>query len=133
VRSAQSAEVRLYDRLFIVPQPGRATQPNEAGANSGGPARVASTGPDTIFDDHVSFDEATERNYLDDLNPEARKTAKAYVEAALVSAPREARYQFERHGYFIADAIDHDPSRPAFNRAVTLRDSWGREASSKRP
>ncbi|TMI03069.1 MAG: glutamine--tRNA ligase/YqeY domain fusion protein, partial [Betaproteobacteria bacterium] len=132
VRSAQSAEVRLYDRLFIVPQPGRATQPNEAGANSGA-ARVASTGPDTIFDDHVPFDEATERNYLDDLNPEARKTAKAYVEPALVSAPREARYQFERHGYFIADAIDHDPSRPVFNRAVTLRDSWGKEGSAKRP
>ena len=133
VRSAQSAEVRLYDRLFIVPQPGRATQPNEAGANSGGAARVASTGPDTIFDDHVPFEEATERNYLDDLNPEARKTAKAYVEPALVSAPREARYQFERHGYFIADAIDHDPSRPVFNRAVTLRDSWGKEGSAKRP
>ncbi|TMG86760.1 MAG: glutamine--tRNA ligase [Betaproteobacteria bacterium] len=133
VRSAQSAEVRLYDRLFIVPQPGRATQPNEAGANSGGAARVASTGPDTIFDDHVPFEEATERNYLDDLNPEARKTAKAYVEPALVSAPREARYQFERHGYFIADAIDHDPSRPVFNRAVTLRDSWGKEGSARRP
>src|SRR5256712_4511357 len=58
VRSAQSAEVRLYDRLLIGPPPGRATQPNEAGANSGGAARLASTGPDTIFDDHVPFEEA---------------------------------------------------------------------------
>ena len=81
----------------------------------------------------MPFDEATERNYLDDLNPAARKTARAYIEPALASAPREARYQFERHGYFIADAKDHDPSRPVFNRAVTLRDSVGREASAKRP
>ena len=126
VHSARPAEVRLYDRLFVVPQPGRVTQPNEAGATSGAPARGTGAGAaDTIFDDDVPFDEATERNYLDDLNSEARKTAKAYVEPALVSAPREGRYQFERHGYFIADAIDHDPSRPVFNRAVTLRDSRG--------
>ena len=131
-RSAEPAEVRLYDRLFIVPQPGRAMQPNEAAASSGGPARTAGTGSDAIFDDDVPFDETTERNYLDDLNPRARKTARAYVEPALVSAPREARYQFERHGYFVADASDHGPSRGVFNRAVTLRDSWGREASSKR-
>jgi glutaminyl-tRNA synthetase len=134
VGSARPAEARLYDRLFIVPQPGRTTQPNEAGASTGAPGRAAgsSTG-DTIFDDDVPFDEATERNYLDDLNPAARKTARAYIEPALASAPREARYQFERHGYFIADAKDHAPSRPVFNRAVTLRDSWGREASAKRP
>ena len=133
-RSARPAEVRLYDRLFIVPQPGRAMQPNEAGASSGATARAAgSGGGDTIFDDDVPFDEATERNYLDDLNLEARKTARAYVEPALASASREARYQFERHGYFIADAKDHDPSRPVFNRAVTLRDSWSKEASAKRP
>jgi glutaminyl-tRNA synthetase len=131
--SARPAEVRLYDRLFVVPQPGRAAQPNEAGASSGASARATGAGAgDTIFDDDVPFDEATERNYLDDLNPQARKTARAYIEPALASAPREARYQFERHGYFIADANDHDPSRPVFNRAVTLRDSWGREASSKR-
>ena len=56
----------------------------------------------------------------------------AYVEPALVTAPREARYQFERHGYFIADAHDHGPSHPVFNRAVTLRDSWGKEAPVNR-
>jgi len=133
-RSARTAEVRLYDRLFIVPQPGRATQPSEAGASTGASAQATGSGTGgTIFDDDTPFDETTERNYLDDLNPEARKTARAYIEPALASAPREARYQFERHGYFIADANDHDRSRPVFNRAVTLRDSWGREAAAKRP
>jgi glutaminyl-tRNA synthetase len=33
-------------------------------------------------------------------------------------------YQFERHGYFIADHVDSTPGAPVFNRAVTLRDSW---------
>jgi glutaminyl-tRNA synthetase len=37
---------------------------------------------------------------------------------------REARFQFERHGYFVADRIDHQPSMPVFNRITTLRDGW---------
>src|SRR5204862_658497 len=54
--SAQLAEVRLYDRLFIVPQPGRAMQSNDAVASSGGPARAAGTASDTIFEDDVPFE-----------------------------------------------------------------------------
>ena len=34
------------------------------------------------------------------------------------------RFQFERHGYFVADRLEHSGERPVFNRAVTLRDSW---------
>ena len=33
-------------------------------------------------------------------------------------------FQFERHGYFVADRVDSGPGAPKFNRAVTLRDSW---------
>ena len=69
-----------------------------------------------------------ERNYLDDLNPHGKRVITAYVEPALAQAEPEARYQFERHGYFIADPRDSAPGRPAFNRAVTLRDSWGKGA-----
>ena len=36
------------------------------------------------------------------------------------------RFQFERHGYFVADLVDHDPARPVFNRTATLRDTWSR-------
>ena len=32
-------------------------------------------------------------------------------------------FQFERQGYFCADA-DHAHGRPVFNRTVTLRDTW---------
>jgi glutaminyl-tRNA synthetase len=36
----------------------------------------------------------------------------------------EERFQFERHGYFIADATDSKPGKPVFNRTVGLKDSW---------
>jgi len=64
-------------------------------------------------------------NYLDDLNPDARKVITAYLEPSLKDAKAEDRFQFERHGYFVADRIDSVAGKPVFNRAVTLKDSWG--------
>jgi len=49
-----------------------------------------------------------------------------YVEPGLAEAKPEERFQFERHGYFVADMLDHQPGRPVFNRTVTLRDSWSK-------
>jgi glutaminyl-tRNA synthetase len=40
--------------------------------------------------------------------------------ALLRDAKPEDRFQFERHGYFVADAKDSKPGAPVFNRAVTL-------------
>ena len=34
------------------------------------------------------------------------------------------RFQFEHHGYFVADREDSVASKPVFNRTVTLRDAW---------
>jgi len=53
----------------------------------------------------------------EDLNPDSKRTAAAQVEPSLKDAKPGESFQFERHGYFIAD-------RGAFNRSVTLRDSW---------
>jgi glutaminyl-tRNA synthetase len=47
------------------------------------------------------------------------------LEPSLAGTPPEARYQFERHGYFVADRVDSKPGSPVFNRVVTLKDSWG--------
>ncbi len=55
-----------------------------------------------------------------DLNPESVKRIIAYLEPSLKNAKAEDRFQFERHGYFVADR--REPSH--FNRTVTLRDSW---------
>ena len=124
-KHAHSAEVRLYDRLFAVPQPGRMQQ--EA------PVPVVQLGTEGTpgVDDDAEFDEPTERDYLDDLNPAAKRVIRAYVESALAKTPNETRYQFERHGYFVADIRDNAPDRPIYNRAVTLRDSWTRAAPAK--
>ena len=48
------------------------------------------------------------------------------VEKALAEVEPEARFQFERQGFFCADRFDHAPGKPVFNRTVTLRDSWAK-------
>ncbi|MGV3626666.1 MAG: glutamine--tRNA ligase/YqeY domain fusion protein [Betaproteobacteria bacterium] len=69
---------------------------------------------------------AGDRDFLLDLNPDSQKTVTAQLEPALREALPGARFQFERHGYFIADSRDSRPQAPVFNRAVTLRDSWAK-------
>jgi glutaminyl-tRNA synthetase len=123
VDDAVTAEVRLYDRLFAVPFPGTRTGVAVRGETSGeaepppGHGRVIAG-----EDDEAS--EPPERTYLDDLNPGSKRVITARVEPALAAASPEDRFQFERHGYFVADLVDHAPGRAVFNRAVTLRDSW---------
>ena len=60
-----------------------------------------------------------ERDPIQDLNPDSRKVVDAQLEPALRNTRSRQPYQFERHGYFIAD---YDGL--SFNRTVTLRDSW---------
>ncbi len=69
---------------------------------------------------------AGDRDYLDDLNADSKRVITARLEPALKDAQPEDRYQFERHGYFVADRVDSKPGAPVFNRAVTLKDSWGK-------
>jgi glutaminyl-tRNA synthetase len=64
-----------------------------------------------------------------DLNPDSVRKVTAQMEESLrpeAIAPA-ARFQFERHGYFIADS--RDPA--AFNRTVSLRDSWAAQAAAR--
>jgi glutaminyl-tRNA synthetase len=65
-----------------------------------------------------------DRNYLDDINPDSLKVITAQLEPALKDAKPEDRFQFERHGYFVADRKDSTEGKPVFNRTVTLRDAW---------
>ena len=67
---------------------------------------------------------AGERDFLLDLNPDAKRCISARLEPALKDALPEERFQFERHGYFVADRVDSQPGAPVFNRAVTLKDTW---------
>jgi glutaminyl-tRNA synthetase len=66
-----------------------------------------------------------DRDYRESLNPAAKRVARAFVEPSLATAQAESHFQFERHGYFVADKLDHRAGHPVFNLAVTLKDSWG--------
>ncbi len=64
---------------------------------------------------------------LADLNPRSLDVVSdAQLEPSLADAPAEARFQFERQGYFFVDPLRSEPGRPVFNRIVTLRDSWAK-------
>ena len=91
VHDGLSAEVRMYDRLFLDPQP-----------DAGG------------------------KDYLESLNPDSLKIATAIVEPSLATALPDAKFQFERHGYFVADRVAHAAGKPVFNFAVGLKDSFGK-------
>ncbi|MFQ5764841.1 MAG: glutamine--tRNA ligase/YqeY domain fusion protein [Rhodospirillales bacterium] len=93
---AMPAEVRLYDHLFLTPEPG------------------------------ASGDLAA------DLNPDSLTVLKdCRLEPALADAAPGETVQFERLGYFAADA-ESRPGRPVFNRTVALRDTWAKIRGPRR-
>ncbi len=93
VSAAQAidAEVRLYDRLFTVPEPD------------------------------------AEGNFKSFINPRSLEVVTAKCEPSLGEAKPELRYQFERLAYFALDP-DSRPNKLVFNRTITLRDTWAKEA-----
>jgi glutaminyl-tRNA synthetase len=96
---AIDAEVRLYDRLFTEAEP-----------------------------------EKDGRDFKSVLNPHSLEVVTAKCEPSLKDARPELRYQFERLAYF---ALDQDTQlrtsnsqlpKLVFNRTITLRDTWAKEA-----
>jgi len=67
---------------------------------------------------------SNDRDFLVDLNPNSEKTIIAQLEPSLKDAKPAETFQFERHGYFVADRKDSVLGKPVFNRTVTLRDAW---------
>lgn len=88
---AIEAEIRLYDRLFTVPEPD------------------------------------AEGDFKKYLNPKSLEILKAKCEPSLADAKAELRYQFERLAYFALDK-DSKIGSPVFNRTITLKDTWSKEA-----
>ena len=83
---------------------------------------------DRLFTD--PHPDSGDKDYKTALNPESKQIITAYVEQSLCDAQPEQSFQFERNGYFVADRLDMKPGKPVFNRAVTLRDSWGKAVAS---
>ncbi|MCC7005420.1 MAG: glutamine--tRNA ligase/YqeY domain fusion protein [Ottowia sp.] len=67
--------------------------------------------------------DTSERNFVASLNPHSKEVVHAYAEPSLAQALPEQHFQFERHGYFVADRVDTQPGRLIFNRTVSLKDS----------
>jgi glutaminyl-tRNA synthetase len=69
-----------------------------------------------------------DRDFKTFLNPASLETlTDAKLEPSLANANPDARYQFERLGYFRADPKDSRPGKPVFSRTISLRDSWAKE------
>ena len=66
------------------------------------------------------------RDFLSVLNPQSKRVVAGYVEPSLATVERGARFQFERHGYFVAEPTAHTSAAPVFNRITGLKDSRGK-------
>ena len=91
--TAVAAEVRLYDRLFMVEDP------------------------------------SAEDDFRNHINPDSLQTIKnAWMEPSLAAAKAGEQFQFIRKGYFTMDEKSSSAGKTIFNRAVTLKDAWAKEA-----
>ena len=66
------------------------------------------------------------KDFIEGLNPNSLQIVTAFVEPSLATSKADDKFQFERHGYFVADRVDHSPSKLVFNLAVGLKDGWGK-------
>ena len=67
-------------------------------------------------------------DYMDDLNEHSLEVIPAaHLEPAALNVKVGDKVQFERVGYFCVDP-DSGPGKPVFNRTVTLKDTWAKEA-----
>jgi glutaminyl-tRNA synthetase len=66
-------------------------------------------------------------DFLKDLNPASLEVVQGRVEPSLAQAPVGDRVQFERVGYFRVDE-DTKPGTLVFNRTISLKDSWAKQA-----
>jgi glutaminyl-tRNA synthetase len=87
---------------------------------------------DTLFLKADPNDESDGMDFKTHLNPESLEMlTHCRLEPGLAQARAGSRFQFERQGYFCADAVDSREGRPVFNRTVPLRDSWARIQQSQ--
>ncbi len=66
------------------------------------------------------------KDFLEALNENSLQTITAYVEPSLAQAKADDKFQFERHGYFVADRVDHKDGTVVFNKITGLKDTWAK-------
>ncbi len=82
---------------------------------------------DRLFSKEAPDNTEEGKTFIDYLNPESLKVITAMAEPSMAHISAGDKFQFERMGYFVAD-YDSTPGKPIFNRTVTLKDSWSKEA-----
>ena len=70
------------------------------------------------------YPETNGKDFGENLSTHIPKTVKAYDEPPLANVPAGKRFQFERHGYFVTDLIDHSEGNLVFNRVPGMKDSF---------
>ena len=82
---------------------------------------------DRLFSKEAPDSTEEGKTFLDYLNPESLNVITAMAEPSMAQAKEGDKFQFERMGYFVADQ-DSTAEKIVFNRTVTLKDSWSKEA-----
>jgi glutaminyl-tRNA synthetase len=68
-----------------------------------------------------------DKDFTVNLNPNSLKVLKGCkLEPSLNNSNKGKAYQFERLGYFCADAAKGSKKKPVFGRIVSLRDTWAK-------
>jgi glutaminyl-tRNA synthetase len=82
---------------------------------------------DHLFLSENPADEKDGQDFIAKLNPRSvERLSSCMLEPALKEVAPGYRCQFERLGYFCADAVDSLAGNPVFNRIVSLKDEWAR-------
>jgi len=82
---------------------------------------------DHLFKEMYPEDVTGDEDWRSNLNPNSLEVLpRCFLEPGLKEARPGDHFQFERLGYFVADAVDSRPGKPVFNRSVALRDTWAK-------
>ena len=123
---AQPAEVRLYDRLFLVPFPGARTALESSPGRT--PPRRPADASRTMRSSTTTTRSTRRPSATTSTTSIPRRSAVTRVRRAGAGRRAARRRATSSSGTAISSPISHDhaPRNPVFNRAVTLRDSWGK-------
>lgn len=69
-------------------------------------------------------DEYNSKDYSERVNPNSVTTLNGFVEANMAQTKGEDKFQFIRHGYFVADMKLTTVDKKVFNRTVSLKSSF---------
>lgn len=77
-----------------------------------------------LYDPILKEDFDKNREFLDNINKDSKKTITAYAEPEILNVVPGEKVQFIRDGFYNADPKYFSQEKPVFNRIVELKSSW---------